>query len=311
YTVINSPHEEVVIRAIADVEYHTTFLDALGVNDSHKIILHVGGVYGDQVESIRRWVSAYAILSVRARARLVLENDDQHYTFEDVYGISQKCQIPILFDYFHHLCHHEGAYDLHDILRRVVNTWQAKDGSFKLHYSEQDLSKRKGAHAPSITMQNFMDFYKEVKSYNPFIMIEAKNKNIAAVKAKNCIAIVEETVRPRDVIEEWSKYKYVIMSYGYEHYKHIQKMMSTACTLQELYEALEEIMSSSKVDSAKTNTLSHVWGYLKDHANTKEKNHYFKLADNLETLDLAKDYLYKLCIKYQMDYLLQSYYFHF
>lgn len=311
YTVLNSPHEEVALRAVADIEYHTLFLDALGINQQHKIILHVGGIYADKEASIKRWLLGYDLLSENAKGRLVLENDDKHYTFEDVYAISKVCGIPIVFDYFHHQCNHAGDHDLQDIMNRVKSTWTEKDGPLKLHYSEQDPTKRKGAHAPSIQMVPFLHFYNQVASFNPYIMIEAKNKNIAAIKAKNCIKIIQGQARPSDTIYEWSRYKYVIMAYGYEHYKRIQKMMRDNCTLSELYTSIDEIMLLESPDTAKLNTLSHIWGYLKDVALPKEKIHYLKLLANTTTYPQAKIYLHKLCQKYNITYLLESYYFHF
>ena len=41
YTVLNSPKEDVVIRAIKDLEYHNRFLDGLGLGRESKIILHI------------------------------------------------------------------------------------------------------------------------------------------------------------------------------------------------------------------------------------------------------------------------------
>lgn len=311
YTVLNSPNKEVALRAIADVEYHTLFLDALKINDHHKIIIHVGGIYEDKSASMKRWLLNYQCLSSRAKARLVLENDDKQYTIEDVLSISQSCHIPIVFDYLHHQCNHEVDEDLQVIMKRVASTWTACDGPLKVHYSEQDPSKRKGAHTASIQMAAFIDFYNQVKAFNPYIMIEAKNKNIAAMKAKNCIKIVHKLDGKADAIYEWSRYKYVIMAYGYEHYKRIQSMMRESCTLFELYSVIDEVMLQEQSDCASLNTLSHVWGYLKDVATTKEKNHYFKLIMDVTTYNAAKEYLYKLCLKYQINYLIESYYFHF
>lgn len=48
YTVLNSPNEKVVKQAVNDLNYHARFLDALGMDSSHKNVLHVGGVYGDK-----------------------------------------------------------------------------------------------------------------------------------------------------------------------------------------------------------------------------------------------------------------------
>lgn len=59
YTVLNSPNKGVKDRAVADLCYHTAFLNSLGLGDEHKIILHLGGVYGDKKQAIRRFISSY------------------------------------------------------------------------------------------------------------------------------------------------------------------------------------------------------------------------------------------------------------
>ncbi len=41
YTVLNSPDAAVVERAIADLEYHVAILEAMKIDTTHKIILHI------------------------------------------------------------------------------------------------------------------------------------------------------------------------------------------------------------------------------------------------------------------------------
>jgi len=84
YTVLNSPNEEVVEKSIMDLEYHCKFLDSLGVDYSNKIILHVGGVYGDKISAMERFKHNFNRLSNSLKKRLVIENDDKSYTIEDV-----------------------------------------------------------------------------------------------------------------------------------------------------------------------------------------------------------------------------------
>ena len=57
FTILNSPRREVVANSVKELEYHTAVLDALGVDNSHKIVIHLGGVYGDKSgksQSLRR-----------------------------------------------------------------------------------------------------------------------------------------------------------------------------------------------------------------------------------------------------------------
>lgn len=95
YTVLNSPKADVVERAIKDLEYHTTFLDSLNISSENKIILHIGGVYGDKENAIKRFIDNYKLLDQKIRKRLVIENDDRCFNIEDVLPRFYVHGIPI------------------------------------------------------------------------------------------------------------------------------------------------------------------------------------------------------------------------
>jgi len=102
YTVLNSPSEDIVLKALRDLEYHCAFLDSLGVDYKNKIVLHVGGVYGDKVSAIERFKVNFKKLSNSAKKRLILENDEKSFTIEDVLNICNSLDIPAVFDNLHH-----------------------------------------------------------------------------------------------------------------------------------------------------------------------------------------------------------------
>lgn len=102
YTVLNSPNPDVVERAVLDLEYHTEFLDLCGLKEDSKVILHIGGIYGNKVEAKQRFVENYNLLSPNIRKRLIIENDDKLYHVEDVLEIANIAQIPVVFDALHH-----------------------------------------------------------------------------------------------------------------------------------------------------------------------------------------------------------------
>ena len=105
YTVLNSPNENTVSRAVADLFYHAKVLDMLGVGKEHKIVLHTGGAYGDKAQAKRRFVTTFHQLPESVRQRIILENDDKLYSIEDVLEISHEIHIPAVFDVLHHtLC---------------------------------------------------------------------------------------------------------------------------------------------------------------------------------------------------------------
>jgi len=64
YTVLNSPNKSVVERSIQDLNYHAKVLDALGLDAEHKLVLHMGGVYGNKSQAKGRFISHYRGLIV-------------------------------------------------------------------------------------------------------------------------------------------------------------------------------------------------------------------------------------------------------
>lgn len=59
YTVLNSPRPDVAERAAADLAFHADFLDALGADGSARIIVHVGGMYGDRNAALARFAERF------------------------------------------------------------------------------------------------------------------------------------------------------------------------------------------------------------------------------------------------------------
>ena len=76
YTVLNSLSESVVENAVDDLKYHAYFLDCLGMDESCKIVQHIGGVYGDKKQAINRFIVNYKRLDESIKKRLIIENDD-------------------------------------------------------------------------------------------------------------------------------------------------------------------------------------------------------------------------------------------
>lgn len=62
YCVINSLREDVVARSIDELFYHASILEAMGLDATHKMVLHIGGVYGDKAQAMQRFAQVYQTL---------------------------------------------------------------------------------------------------------------------------------------------------------------------------------------------------------------------------------------------------------
>ncbi len=142
YTVLNSPCKKIVAAAEAELSYHACFLNRLGLSSEHKIVLHVGGMYGDRESSLQRFRDGFHALPAEVKNRLVLENDERNYNANDVLTLCESLRIPMVLDWLHH-----RAYDIRlpddQLLDRVYSTWSTSDGPPKLHYSSQKQSAQK------------------------------------------------------------------------------------------------------------------------------------------------------------------------
>jgi UV DNA damage endonuclease len=56
FVLINAKDESIVERSISELDYHCDVLDLLGLDETAKVQIHVGGVYGDKSESMKRFV---------------------------------------------------------------------------------------------------------------------------------------------------------------------------------------------------------------------------------------------------------------
>ncbi|MER2227601.1 MAG: UV DNA damage repair endonuclease UvsE [Carnobacterium sp.] len=316
YTVLNSPDEDVVSRAVEDLNYHTRFLDSLEVGPAHKIILHIGGVYQEKEKAMERFVKTYqTLLSDAIKKRLVIENDDRSYTVSEVLTISQATGAPVIYDNLHNAINtsdvtKDDAYWI-ELTRK---TWKVEDGRQKIHYSQQSPMNRIGAHTQTIAIDPFLDFYHQVSREDLDIMLEVKDKNLSAVK---CIIATTEQPHINLLEKEWSLYKYSVLERSPKLYDDIRQLLKdkSSFPVLDFYRLLDQAIVMEVTTGTAVNAASHVYGYFKKDATEKEKAGFLKQLEKVEqangSIKALKKILWNLAVLYNQPYLLQSYYFVF
>lgn len=313
YTVLNSPNEEVVKRAVEDLAYHNRFLDALETGKSSKIILHVGGVYGDKNEAVARFEKNYHLLTEGIKKRLVIENDDKSYHIGDVLQLGLDNKIPVVYDNLHNqVLPFDVSKDDNVFITLANQTWQADDGRQKIHYSQGAPLKRAGSHSRTIDLEVFNEFLKSIPDVD--IMLEVKDKNLSAVKANN---LITDNKNITNLEKEWARYKYNILEHDPNRYKEIRNLLKNKAgyPVIEFYALIDHALTVEPSQGNQLNAAAHVWGYFKDQATESEKKKYFSYIESFKkgtySINAVKGLLLKMAEKYENDYLLNSYYFYF
>lgn len=81
FVKLASEDEGTVTRSIADLEFHSQILDAMGylpASPENKLNIHIGGTYGNKEATMERFVANFGRLSENCKRRLTLENVRVH-----------------------------------------------------------------------------------------------------------------------------------------------------------------------------------------------------------------------------------------
>lgn len=148
FVVLSSPNPNVVINSIRDLWWHTCVMDMMDLPLDSVINIHGGGVYGDKEASIDRWAKTFDKLPVAIKRRLVIENDEESFSVEDVLEISRRVKwvkgmvpnrgspynLPVTFDIFHYYCYNKT------LLRRYLEEKKAHEKRLRLK-AESELEE--------------------------------------------------------------------------------------------------------------------------------------------------------------------------
>ena len=180
FVVLTSPKENVVEGAIKDLELHGKIFDMMGLSQTpyNKINIHCNGVYGDKLSAMDRFCENYLKLSDSVKKRLTVENDDKAtmYNVKDLMYIHNKINIPIVFDYHHHLFN-TGDLSEEEALKLAYTTW----GNITpvVHYSESKALHEENSKLKPQAHSDYIKSLPNTYGLDVDIMVEAKAKELA------------------------------------------------------------------------------------------------------------------------------------
>jgi UV DNA damage endonuclease len=183
---------EIWEKSVKDLQYHAFMLDIMGIDGD--IIMHGGGVYGDRSATSERIVQNMLSLPPEVRRRVRLENDERSWSVDDLLPICERTGVPLIVDILHHQLH--GSEPFRALpWSRIGATWSGRLP--KLHYSEQDPSKRPGGHSEYVDVDEFYAFVNDVALDDYDVMLECKGKELALLKLRQDLAALPTDKRER------------------------------------------------------------------------------------------------------------------
>lgn len=196
YTVLNSENPDVRDAAVAELEVQAALLDAMGLGAEAVVVLHVGGGAGGKPAAMERFLAGFERLSERARARLVIENDDRTFALVDVLELASRAGLRVVWDRLHHHCNDPARIGDREALAAALSTWP-EDVVPKIHYSSPrlDMQGQKlpqpRAHADLVDPIGFDAFMRDTapaagRDFD--VMLEAKGKDLALLRLREQLA---------------------------------------------------------------------------------------------------------------------------
>ncbi|KPB04121.1 UV DNA damage repair endonuclease UvsE [Bacillus sp. CHD6a] len=182
FVLLNSKNKDIINQTIKTLSMHRSLLKGMRVPTQHRCVLHIGGGYDDRELALEQFIHNFALVPQPIQEMLILENDDTTFHLRDALYVCEKLNVPLVFDYHHHLAHfEEDAEGWEKDWGRVVQTWEHSPLPVKMHISSPRDEKNFRAHADYVDPKMFMDFLQPIKGSVPEIhcMIEAKKKDEA------------------------------------------------------------------------------------------------------------------------------------
>lgn len=197
FTVLSTPRPEVLRSSIQDLELHVGMLEAMGLDETAKCNIHIGGAYGNKPESMERFIRQFGELPAKIQVRMTLENDDKTFTALETLEACETLGVPMVLDIHHHSVNHNGE-DCVLLWPRIRETWRKAAISErglrlppKIHASSPKSDKDVRSHADYVSLDTLLAFLRPIAADTPAldVMIEAKRKDGALFELMRELAV--------------------------------------------------------------------------------------------------------------------------
>lgn len=176
FVVLNSEREAVVASSVGELEFQAGLAELIGAD---VLVLHGGGMAGGTAAALARLERGVARLSLRARGRLALENDDRQFTPTDLLPFCERLGIPFVYDVHHHRCKPDGL-SVAEVTARTRATWGTREPHFHLSSPRDGWSGRDPK--PHADYIDPADVPREWLDMRVTVDVEAKAKELAVVQ---------------------------------------------------------------------------------------------------------------------------------
>lgn len=183
FTVISSDSDSVIENAIKELQYHAWMFDQMGLAETPYYAINI---HGGKRDCANRMVQTILSLPENVRKRLTLENDERCYNPRQLIEVSEKTNVPIVWDSHHHVFN-EGGMTMEEAMWECAQTW--KDIKPLQHISNTTPGLEKGSFSDRRKHSYYIHYIPDVQreameSDIVDVDVEAKGKNLALLKMR-------------------------------------------------------------------------------------------------------------------------------
>ena len=181
FVVLNSVRDQVVASSVQELDLQASLGAIVGADT---ITLHVGGMTDGKEASLNRLERNLDRISLAARERLALENDDRLFTVRDLHPLCMRANVPLVYDVHHHRCNPDGL-DVETATALATETWAGREPWMHIATARDGKdAPNPRPHADYIDPNDFPD---EWLSRDTTVDVEAKAKDAAILQLREAL----------------------------------------------------------------------------------------------------------------------------